>query len=78
MVDFNLNSEVAAAPPPGSTGYQPVPSGYQPLGTTPTGKLVLSIKLIGGRLAVPSGQWPAGTGRWPVLPSSTSAFGLNL
>jgi len=76
-VRLNPNSEAAAAQAPGSTGHRPVPSGYQPPGTTVVPKLFLASLVKGGRLAVPSGRWPDGTGWQPVLPSFTSEFELN-
>ncbi len=76
-IGMSPNSEAAAAQPPGSTGYQPVPSGYQPLGMTTVRALLRCLVWLRGRLAVPSGQWPDGTGWQPVLPIPTSEFGFR-
>jgi len=39
-----------------------VPSGYQPLGTTARLELFRAVLAKGGRLVIPSGRWPDGTG----------------
>jgi len=46
----------------GSTGHWPVPSGYQPLGTTTRLELFWAGLTKGSRLVIPSGRWPDGTG----------------
>jgi len=59
---FNPNSEVAVAKLMGSTGHRPVPSGYQPLGTTAMLELLRTVPAKGSPLVIPSGRWPDGTG----------------
>ena len=59
---LNPNSEVAGAKRTGSTGHRPVPSGYQPLGTTAMLGLFRTVPAKGNRLVIPSGRWPDGTG----------------
>ena len=74
---LNPNSEVAAVISVGSTGHWPVPSGDPPLGT-PAALALFAARFFRVQvLAVPSGQWPDGTGGSPVLPIPTSEFGLN-
>ena len=74
---FNPNSEVAAVPPPGSTGNLPVPRGDPPRGTGRRARYFLCALGPGDVPALPSGQWPSGTGGSPVPPSSISEFGFN-
>jgi hypothetical protein len=59
---LNPNSEVTTAKQTGSTGSQPVPSGYQPLGMTARLELSRAALAKGGRLVIPSGRRPDGTG----------------
>ena len=61
----------------GGTGDPPVPSGDSPLGMGGRNKLFRTRTFLGTPAVIPSGQWPDGTGQWPVPPALTSAFGLN-
>jgi hypothetical protein len=53
-----------------------VPSGDPPLGMATAHELFRALVSNANLLPVPSGQWPDGTGGSPVLPLSTSEFGL--
>jgi hypothetical protein len=61
----------------GSTGNLPVPGGYQPPGTRTATGLFLTVDFSASRFPIPSGQWPDGTGRLPVLPVSEFGFKLH-
>jgi hypothetical protein len=52
----------------GSTGYQPVPSGYQPDGMEGTVRANGDGLPVKTRSAVPSGRLPEGAGRLPAPP----------
>ena len=56
----------------GSTGDSPVPSGDPPLGTERRARTSSNGCFWAKLCSVPSGQWPNGTGRLPVLPKSIS------
>src|ERR1019366_8840974 len=75
---LNPNSEIGM----GGTGDPPVSSGHWPDGRDRTLALKNDARKIPGPSPVPGGGPPLGTGRWPVLPSETTAatseFGLNL
>ena len=67
---LSVNSEVAPAQPAGSTGNLPVPRGDPPHGT---GRRLRNNSCVHGQgdvPALPSGQWPDGTGGSPVPPAS--------
>ena len=76
-VILNPNAEIAAAWVVGGTGDPPGPCGDSPHGTSKGDEFCLAPVCLGTLAVIPSGQWPDGTGQWPVPPISTSVFGVN-
>jgi hypothetical protein len=62
-------SECAKRSGTGSTGYQPVALGNLPNATEERARMASAALNLRCASSVPSGQWPDGTGRLPVLPA---------
>ena len=77
LARLNPNSALKRGDELGGTGDPPVPGGDSPPGTGGRGERFRTPAFLGPPAVIPSGQWPDGTGQWPVPPSSTSEFGLK-